>query len=259
MKATGSTAVFAATLMLTGHLVVCVQGKLANHQASAPRSPRKDITPRGLFVSKTADAMVVKVVDTKTGAALSPSRQFTKDDSVRVVIESNFEGYAYIINVEITRNSEKRFLLYPNPRAANNRIKPDEPFGLSIGFDEKAATEVLQVIVSHDRIEYLDAALNGNCSEAENRCQLESQVSDQVASLVGDKKSSPQPNTGGIFPRQSVQRQNQSGLRSRNIILAPGKDKGSKETYVAIPIRSGGDGRLKSKEAVVFEMRLKHS
>jgi len=175
------------------------------------------------------------------------------------VIESNFEGYAYIINVEITRNSEKRFLLYPNPRAANNRIKSDEGFGLSIGFDEKAATEVLQVIVSHDRIEYLDSALNGNCSEAENRCELESPVSAQVASLVGDKKSSPQPNTAGIFPRQSAQRQNQSGLRSRNIILAPGKDRRSKETYVAIPIKSGSDGRLKSKEAVVFEMRLKHS
>ena len=259
MKGTGSTAAFAVTLMLSAHLVVCDQSILANHQASVPRNPRRDITPRGLFVSKTADAMVVKVLDTKTGAALSPRRQFTRDDSVRVVIESNFEGYAYIINVEITRNSEKRFLLFPNPRAANNRIKPDEPFGLSIGFDEKAATEVLQVVVSHDRIEYLDSALNGNCSETENRCQLESQVSAQVASLVGDKKSSPQPNTAGIFPRQSVQRQNQSGLKSRDIILAPGKDKGSKETYVAIPIKSGGDGRLKSKEAVVFEVRLKHS
>src|SRR4030095_8553732 len=171
------------TMMIPGQALVCDQTIFANHQGSTT-STRKDVTPRGLFVSKSADAMVVKVVDTKTGAAVSPAKVFTSNDSVRVVIESNFEGYAYIVNVEITRNSEKRFLLYPTPRAVNNRIKPDEPFGLTLGLDQKAATEGLQVIVSHDRIEYLDAALNGNCSDAENRCQLDDQTSVRVAALV---------------------------------------------------------------------------
>lgn len=230
----------------------------ANPESSVAWNPQNDATPRGLFISKSADAMRVKVLDAKTGAAVSPSQAFTTDDKLRVVIESNFESYAYIVNVEIVKNTEKRFLLYPNPRTLNNRIKPDEPLELSIEFDEKPATEVLQVIVSHDRIDYLSAALNGRCSESENRCLLGTKVAALVASIVGDKKSARQTETAGIFERQSDRKPNRSGVRSRDIILAPGKDADEKQTYVAIPINAGSDGHLKSKQVVVFEVRLKH-
>ena len=231
----------------------------AGVQVSA-KDTQNDLTPRGLYISKSADAMRVKVLDAKTGAAVSPSQEFTKDDRIRVIIESNFESYAYIVNVEIIKSSEKRFMLYPNPRVANNRIKPDAALELSVSFDEKPATEVLQVIVSHDPIAYLTAALNASCSESENRCLLDSRVAARVAEIVGNKQSSRQTGTAGVFARQSDRKPNQSGLRSRDIILAPGKDKDGdeKETYVAIPIKAGGDGRLKAKEVVVFEMRLKH-
>jgi hypothetical protein len=219
------------------------------------------MTPRGLYISKSADAMRVKVLDAKTGAAVSPSQEFTTDDTLKVIIESNFESYAYIVNVEIVKNSKKRFLLYPNPRTVNNRINRGEPLELSVAFDKEPATEVLQVIVSHDRIDDLDAAVKGKCSEFENRCLLDAQVAARVASIVGDGgTSSTETEPAGIFPRQSEEKQNQSGFRSRDIILAPGKDKDKdeKETYVAIPIKAGSDGRLRAKEVVVFEMRLKH-
>jgi hypothetical protein len=216
-----------------------------------------DLTPRGLYISKVADAMLVKVMDVKSGAPVSPTQQFTTDDRLKLVIASNFQGYAYIVNVEISKSGEKRFMLYPNPREVNNRIKPDEPLQLSVAFDEKPATEVLQVIVSHEPIDYLSAALNSKCSEAENRCLLDAQTAARVAAIVGDKNSR-RTGTAGIFPKQSVRGQNQSGLRSRDIILAPGKDSDRNETYVAIPVKAGDDGRLKAKEVVVFEMRLKH-
>lgn len=216
-----------------------------------------DMTPRGLFIRKTADAMRVKILD-GAGAAVSPSREFTADDSLKVVIESNFNGYAYVVNVEIVKGREKRFLLYPNPQTVNNKINPEQPLNLSLGFDKEPATEVLQVIVSHDRIAYLDAALSGKCSASENRCLLGAQAAARVASVVGDGKSSEKTEADGIFRRQSEPKVNRSGLRSRDIILAPGKDKDEKEAYVAIPIKAGSDGRLKPKEVVVFEMRLKH-
>jgi hypothetical protein len=252
-----------AAASLTGVLLLgqTLAGNLttaAGYQGSVARNSQDDITPRGLYISKSADAMRVKVLDARTGAAVSPSREFTSDDTLKVIIESNFESYAYIVNVEIVKNSNRRFLLYPNPRTVNNRINRDEPLELSVAFDKEPATEVLQVIVSHDRIDYLDAALKGKCSESENRCLLDTQAAARVASIVGDGKSSRETEPAGIFPRQSEQKQNQSGFRSRDIILAPGKDKDEKETYVAIPIKTGGDGRLKSKEVVVFEMRLKH-
>jgi hypothetical protein len=246
-----------AALCLLGQSLARGTTPLPGHQAPGNRAAKNDATPRGLFVSKSADAMRVKVLDSKTGQAVAPIQAFTTNDNLRVVIESNFEGYAYIVNVEIV-NSQKRFLLYPNPRTANNRIRPDEHLELSIGFDEKPATEILQVIVSHDKIEYLNAALNGTCSESENRCQLDAQVAARVASIVGDKTSSKQTDTPGIFERQSDRRLNRSGVRSRDIILAPGKDADEKETYVAIPINTVSDGHLKSKQVVVFEVRLKH-
>jgi hypothetical protein len=203
--------------------------------------------------------MRVKVLDAKTGAAVSPSQKFTKDDKITVIIESNFASHAYIVNVEIIKNSEKRFMLYPNPRGRSNRIRPDEPLELSVAFDEKPATEVLQVIVSHDPIDYLDASLNSNCSELENRCLLDSRAAVRVAEIVGNKQPTKQAAAAGIFARQAA-KSNESGLRSRDIILAPGKAKegDGKQTYVAIPIKAGGDSRLNEKEIVVFEMWLKH-
>jgi hypothetical protein len=217
-----------------------------------------DLTPRGLYISKIADAMLVKVMDVKSDAPVSPTQQFTTDDRLKLVIASNFQGYAYIVNVEISKSGEKRFMLYPNPQQVNNRIKPDEPLQLLVAFDEKPATEFLQVIVSHDPIDYLSAALNSKCSEAENRCLLDAQTAPRVAALVGDNNSR-RTETPGIFPKQSVRGQNQSGLQSRDIILAPGKDPDDRnETYVAIPLKAGNDGRLKAKEVVVFECRLKH-
>jgi len=247
-----------AGVLLLGQTLAWHRTGSPSYQDSVASDPQNDMTPRGLYISKSADAMRVKVLDASTGAAVSPSQEFTTNDKLRVVIESNFESYAYIVNVEIIKNTEKRFLLYPNPRTVNNRINPDKPLELSIEFDENAATEVLQVIVSHDRIDYLSAALKGRCSESENRCLLDTRGAARVASIVGDTKSSRRTETAGIFPRKSDRPKNQSGLRPRDIVLAPGKDADEKQTYVAIPIKAGSDGRLKAKQVVVFEMRLKH-
>ena len=257
---TSLTAASLTCVLLLGQTLAWSRTTAAGYQGSAARNSQTDITPRGLYINKTADAMRVKVLDDKTGAAVSPSREFTADDTLRVIIESNFESYAYIVNVEIVKDSKRRFLLYPNPRTVNNRINRGEPLDLSVAFDKDPATEALQVIVSHDRIDYLDAALKGRCSESENRCLLDDQVAARVASIMGEGKSSTKTEPAGIFPRQSEEKQNQSGFRSRDIILAPGKDKDKdeKETYVAIPIKAGSDGRLRPKEVVVFEVRLKH-
>ena len=255
---TSLTAASVTGVLLLGQTLAWSRTTAAAYQGSVARNSQDDMTPRGLYISKSADAMRVKVLDAKIGAAVSPSREFTTDDTLKVIIESNFESYAYIVNVEIVKDSKRRFLLYPNPRTVNNRINRGEPLELSVAFDKEPATEVLQVIVSHDRIDDLDAALKGKCSESENRCLLDAQVAERIASTVGDGKSSTETEPAGIFPRQSEEKQNQSGFRSRDIILAPGKDKDEKETYVAIPIKAGSDGRLRAKEVVVFEMRLKH-
>lgn len=219
-------------------------------------SLQNDMTARGLYISKRADAMQVRVLDSKTNMPVSPTQEFRKDAKLKVIIESNFEGYVYVINVEKAGSGDKRFLVYPNLDTSNNEIKPNLPLTLPASFDEKPAIEILQVIVSHDRIDYLDSVLKGStCSRNENRCELVDQIAARTASLVGNKKSDEQ---GGIISRHDGAQQQTEGTRSRDIKFSAGKDKDAKSTYMAIPVESSGGGRLKSGEVIALEIRLKH-
>ena len=226
----------------------------------------KDNTPRGLFISKEADAIRVQVLDTSTGSPVSPSQEFKKDDELRVVIESNFQGYVYIIDVEKSQSGEKVLLLYPNPRATDNSIKPGAALPLVVTFDANPATETMQVIVAHDPISYLDSATKSNCSQSENRCELDRQAAERVSALLRNTPSSASGSEkGGVYARRPSTRppradQSVSEVRTRDIILAAGKDKDdAASTYVAIPVKGGTQPRLKSQEAFLFEIKLKHS
>jgi hypothetical protein len=96
--------------------------------------------------------------------------------------------------------------------------------------------------MSRDRIAYLDAALK------EPEQYLSESASSAAAELQGGiaKKVTP------VVPQGEG-----SKVRSRDIILAPGKDKDAKGSVVAIP-DNGGGGKLKTGEIAPFEIRLKH-
>ena len=215
------------------------------------------MTARGLFISKKSDAMEVRVLDDKTGLSVFPDQEFKGGDRLRIEIQTNFEGYVYIINLEIANKNTNRFLLFPNPNESN-KPKADEPIVLPTTFDETPAIEIVQVIASHDRIGFLDSVLKGpSCSRDENRCKLDQMTAKRVADLLGDTKSSSSQEIGGVFSKSGEQ-QKKDGMRPRGIILSQGKDKEDKSSYVAIPIDDSGTGRLKSGQLFAFEIRLKH-
>ena len=204
---------------------------------------------RGLFVSKRSDAMsilVMKNVD-NTLVPVDPSSDFKAGDQIKIQFESNFDGFVYIVNIA---PSGKRCILFPYAEASNNSVHPEQrydlpPGGDAIEFDEEKGTEVLQVVMSRDRIPYLDAALKepGRClSESASSAAAELQ-----AGIVKVKKVS------SVVPQDD-----NSKVRSRDIILAPGKDKDKKGSVVAVP-DDGGSGKLKSGEIAPFEIRLKHN
>jgi len=137
--------------------------------------------------------------------------------------------------------------LFPYTEASNNAVSPDQrydlpPGGDAIEFDTEKGTEVLQVIMSKDRIAYLDAALKNP----------ERYLSDSASSAAAELE-------GGIAKKVTpvVPESEGSKVRSRDIILAPGRDKDAKGSVVAIPDNAGG-GKLKSGEIAPFEIRLKH-
>lgn len=201
---------------------------------------------RGMFVHKTADAMSILVLKNvnNTLVPVDPSNEFKAGDQIKIQFESNFDGFIYVVNIA---PSGKRCLLFPYPEAADNAVHPEQrydipPGGDAIEFDQEKGTEVLQVVMSRDRIPYLDAALKepGRClSESASTAAAELQ-----AGIV--KKVTP------VVPQDQK-------VRSRDIILASGKDRDSKGgSVVAVP-DNGGGGKLKSGEIAPFEIRLKHN
>src|SRR5690242_20305477 len=130
MRSVKPTACLVASVVICGLSVHW--GVQAGSQGSGAKKSSKDLGTRGLHSTKTAHAMRVTVLDAQTGAAVPANRQFSEDNRLKVVIESNFECYAYIVNVEIAKTAEKRFLLYPNPHVANNLIKLDASLELSV-------------------------------------------------------------------------------------------------------------------------------
>jgi hypothetical protein len=235
-------------LTLTALLLVGVTASSVGADKKQSQKSTEANRARGLFVSKKSDAMSILVLKVADGTLVpvDPGSEFKAGDQIKIQFQSNFEGYIYVVNIA---PSGKRCVLFPYTQDSNNSVTPDErydlpPGGDAIEFDKEKGTEVLQVIMAHDRIAYLDAAL-----KEPERCLSES-ASSAAAELQGgiSKKVTP------VVP----QGEGSSKVRSRDIILAPGKDKDAKGSVVAIP-DNGGGGKLKSGEIAPFEIRLKHT
>jgi len=216
-------------------------------QARGARKQNEAARARGLFISKTSDAMSILVLKITEGTQVpvDPSSEFKAGDLIKIQFQSNFEGYVYVVNIE---PNGKRKVLFPSPEAPDNMVRPRERYDIppgtaAIEFDQEKGTEVLQVIMSRGRIAYLDAALK------EPEQYLSESASSAAAELEGGiaKKVTP------VVP----QGEGSSKVRSRDIILAPGKDKDVKGSVVAVP-DNGSGGKLKAGEIAPFEIRLKH-
>jgi hypothetical protein len=223
-----------------------------------PLSPQDSLTARGLYISKRADAIQVRIIDEKTSSQVLPAQAFKGGDKLRVEIQTNFSGHVYIVDLEVTNKETTKYLLFPNPDNSNNQLAADGTIKLQLTFDEQPAQEMLYVVASHDRLDFLEAALrNPNCSVAENRCKLDPSTAERVGRLLGDTAFSSIAKAGGIYPVRAEPQQ-ESSVRVRGITLSPGKDKGDKSTYIAIPIGNGEDGRLKSDQIFAFKIALNH-
>lgn len=201
---------------------------------------------RGLFINKKSDAMSILVLKIANGTLVpvDPGTEFKAGDQIKIQFQSNFEGYIYVVNIAPSGN---RRVLFPYTQDSNNAVNPDERYDLppgsdAIEFDNEKGIEVLQVIMSRDRIAYLDEALK----------DPERRLAESAASAAAEFQG------GGISKKVTPVIPASGKVRSRDIILAPGKDKDTNGSVVAIP-DNGGGGKLKSGEIAPFEVRLKHT
>jgi hypothetical protein len=148
---------------------------------------------RGLFINKKSDAMSILVLKVADGSLVpvDPSSEFKAGDQIKIQFQSNFDGYIYVVNIE---PNGKRKVLFPYPDAADNSVRPGERYDIppgtaAIEFDKEKGTEVLQVIMSRDRIPYLDAALKEpdqylSASAAGAAAELQGGISKKVTPVV---------------------------------------------------------------------------
>lgn len=236
------TKVIGAALMVTSLTLTAVHADQRQSQKTTEAS-----RARGLFVSKKSDAMSILVLKVTEGTLVpvDPSTEFKAGDQIKIQFQSNFEGYIYVVNIE---PNGKRKLLFPFPEASDNAVRPDERYDIppgtaAIEFDNEKGTEVLQVIMSRGRVPYLDAALK----------EPEQYLSESAATAAAELEGGIAKKVTPVVPAG----EGSSKVRSRDIILAAGKDKDTKGSVVAIP-DNGSGGKLKAGEIAPFELRLKH-
>jgi hypothetical protein len=216
----------------------------ASAQKRAISTSQKDADrTRGLFVNKKADAMRILILKSEESqlVPVAPNHEFKEGDQIKVAFESNFDGYIYLINVT---PGGKKLVLFPHNQEANNAVKTNHRYEFPQGrdvieFDAEKGTEVLQVIMSRERIAYIDEAIKngGELGESADAAAAEIQ-----AGLATENV------TKVIPPDQNV--------RTRDIKFAAGRDKDQEGSFVAI---SDNKGKLGKGEVGVYEIRLKHN
>ena len=212
---------------------------------------------RGIFMkydSGKTDGMRIFVLkaDGSQLIPVDPSNSFKKGDEIKVAFESNFDGYVYIVN--ITPGGKKR-ILFP-VKGGSNAVTPRQRYELPAGasssfvFDEEKGTEILQVVMARSPITaYDDAIKNSNGEMGES-------ASNAAAELASNTATPPK--TGIVSENVAIPQSELGNVRSRKVVLAPGKDKDEKGSVVAIPDTKGQSGKLNTGEVAVFEIRLNH-
>jgi len=181
---------------------------------------------------------------------LDPSRTFNKDDSLRIEFTSSIDGYVYFVNIS---PDGKKAVIYPDVafKNQNNMVTKSKTYRLPedqvMGFDDQQGVEIIQVIMSRQRIPFFDDAIRNSHGELG---KSSADAAAELVSLATKKKSGIDSETiANVLPPS------QSGeVLSRDVrlkVFTP-KNKEEKGTVIAIP-----DG-LKEGGVAVFEIRLRH-
>ncbi len=212
---------------------------------------------RALYVKKRTDAMHVSFLK-KGGGEVDPSRDvFTSADEITVRCESNFNGFVYFINIT---PGGRKFLIFPCGKVSAFNLAPGLRAEPEVLFDNEKGTEVLQVIMSRERIDFFESAIKGNCCDDPTKCELSASAANAASELASNAAKQQK---GGIEVNNLVAvvppNASSGGVRARGIALVQGKDSNKGGSYVAIesPANSN-NSKLEAGRYAVFEIRLIH-
>src|SRR5262249_43071092 len=113
-------------------IIATVFAAITLSTVSADKRPQKmdeGKRARGLFVNKRSDAMSVLVLKNDGGTLVpaDPSTEFKAGDQIKIQLESNFDGFIYVVNIQ---PSGKRCLMFPYPDATDNSVRSGERYDI---------------------------------------------------------------------------------------------------------------------------------
>ncbi|MEW6127946.1 MAG: DUF4384 domain-containing protein [Acidobacteriota bacterium] len=212
---------------------------------------RQDVTDNKVDGLTVSIYQVQNVAD-QNPRLVDPRDVFKEGDRIRISLTSNFDGFVYVVNID---PSGKKYLSYPSQDAQNNynEVKAGQPLFIppqnTLDFDNVKGTEVLQIIVSKERIAYYEEGYKmwksgeiPNTKEAAAK-ELAGNFSSRGGVVKSENVSIPRPLGGKIL--------------ARKIDLAP-PDKNNKDAVVAIPQDTKNNGKM-NDQPVAFEIRLQHN
>lgn len=235
----------------------------AQGTASPATKANPSTTPTAPTAKPTHPGLRVWLTDANdaTGTKrLSPQQTFRTGDRVRLSLQSNRDGYLYVLNVGTSGETR---LLYPRP-GTDNRVQRFKDFSFSspLVFSEPSGTEQLVVVLSSAPTQEVSVTMH---SGGMQRVSL--QGSGKLASGKPAAPSAEQPAPAQRTPPRQVQAGAQGGGRdaaSDSLDLALADLRGSKDLkfdddgaeLVAVSNRS--DERPGSFAPVVVNLRLTH-
>lgn len=242
-----------AAIGLLATLVVAQSPMSRTKTAQRQTADSDEVTSRGIrqkVREGNMDGMELVVFDAKDGKLnpiLDPSRNFREGDEIKVQFWSSFDGYVYFVNVDPGGTKK---VIYPvaGRKDQSNMIRANQQYMLprsdTFEFAGEKGVEVIQVIMSRQPIPFFDDAVRNSNGELGKTA---SNAAAELVSLASRKKSGIDTETiASVLPRNGS-----DAVLSREVRLAPPRDKSDQGTVIAIP-----EG-LKDGVAVV-EIRLKH-
>lgn len=242
-------------------LMLCLAGSFLGQKTAPPKNKRETVRElerannakevRQSYEQNAADGMHVIIYQYLTNeiVAVDPRKAFKSGDRFRLRLQSNFNGYVYVVNV--TPGGEKR-LLFPRGQSRGNNVRAGQfyyvPAANEFQFNDEPGLEVLQILMSRSRVSFLDAVLDRAPKKA-SYIALDSTVIKSLESLAGKPA---RLKSGGITTKAAPG--SGSGTKTRMLIL----DRKKESTFLIV----AGDKELPSRfqpgEVSVFEIRLNH-
>jgi Domain of unknown function (DUF4384) len=263
---------FKPRVLLAVSLIFVLTSMFGMAQKKVSAAKKQEARERAMVIKnykeKAVDGLVVKLLDRK-GNAVDPGASFKSGDEMKISLISNFGGYVYFVNV--TPGGKTKVFW-------NTRVEADEEYTLPqgkdvIAFDNEKGTEIFKVILSPTKIEEYETALMNSGGEL-------GKTAESVAAELGGKpktdnksakdkgkdkgknsKAAPGEAVGIVQPTESGTRCRGLGfdanptMRCRGLSFAATPEDKEKGTVVAI---SDKQGKMKSGDVAVFELRLKH-